>query len=230
MKKFIFSLSLVFFVSLVSYSQIQNSPCPVITVNGPQTLVTAGDYVKFAVVLDENSSRSKFSFDWTISQGEIIAGQGTAEIMVATKREMEGSNLKASVSVIGLDRNCDSEFSETAVIGSVIGCGRPAYEYGKKLSIWDEFGRLDNFFVTLQNSIGSRGYILFAIEKSESKSEVKTRISQLLDHFDFRKFDRSLVLFDVCYETTNQTSLWIVPDGAQFPEIGECEKVEIDLK
>ncbi len=230
MKLLLVSTILVFFLSLVIGAQTNSTRCPVITVKGPATLVTAGDYVTFAVFRDENSSRSKFSYDWTISQGVIVGGQGTVEIIVATKDEMAGSNLKATVTVNGLDKNCNNEFSETAVMDKKIGSDMPADRYGKNLSISDEFGRLDNFFVTLQYVIGARGYILFAIEKSENKLEVKTRISQLLNHFDFRKFDRRLVLVDVCYETTNQTSFWIIPDGAQFPDIGVCDKVEIDLE
>jgi hypothetical protein len=142
---------------------------------------------------------------------------------------MEGSNLTATVKVKGHRNACIVESSEAAVIKSRISCA-PGVTYGKEKSMFDEFQRLDNFFITLQNAIGSRGHILFEIEKTEKLYDVPRRLSKLMRHFEFRNFSRDLVIFDVCYAEQNQTTFRIIPDGAEFPDMTECEKVKIDLK
>ena len=58
----------------------------------------------------------KLEFEWKVSQGMIVEGQGTNQISVATTSEMAGSNVTATVKVKGLNSICNKEASETAVI------------------------------------------------------------------------------------------------------------------
>jgi hypothetical protein len=57
---------------------------------------------------------SDMTYNWTVSAGEIVEGQGTPKIKVKTTREMAGGNLTASV-----------EISSERVAGI---CGRTASE------------------------------------------------------------------------------------------------------
>ena len=228
MKKLFQALIFIFCFSIFAFAQV-NQPCPKIEVYGPSSLVNAGETMTFSAIVDGKTPESNLEFEWTVSAGTIIDQQGKPEIRVMTTEEMAATNLTATVKVKGLPENCSSEASEIAVIQGMAGCGAPMNQYGKK-SLNDERGSFDNFFVTLQNNVRSRGYILFEIEKNEKPEDVKNRISKLMKHFDFRGVSRSLVIVDVCYADKNQTSFWIVPDGAKLPDYGECERVDIDWK
>ncbi len=228
MKKLLCASILIFCFSIFAFTQTGNPSCPKIEVHGPSSVVNAGETITFSAIVDGKTPDSILEFEWTVSAGTIIDQQGKPEIRVTTTEDMEGTKLTATVKVKGLPENCNIEAFEIAPLASLPTIGEPVDSYGKK-SLNDERAILDNFFVSLQNNTGSRGYIYFGIDMSEDLKAVKNRISKLMKHFDMRKVNRSLILFDVCYAGENRTVLWIVPDGAKLPGHDECERVEIDL-
>lgn len=89
--------------------------CPAVDAVGGGN-IRAGENVTFTAAVSGGTA-TDISYKWTISQGEIIAGQGTREITVKTTKEMSGT-IEATVEVgaPGLCNNCRITASETATI------------------------------------------------------------------------------------------------------------------
>lgn len=88
--------------------------CPNIYITSNDS-VKAGETVIFKVEVSAGT-QTIFTYNWTVSQGEIIAGQGTSEIKVKTSREMTGS-VTATVEIGGdFCDTCMRTDSETATI------------------------------------------------------------------------------------------------------------------
>ena len=108
MKKPLFGL--LFFLILLQ-GRAQN--CPGISVVPFAEEVSAGDTMMFTVfikVLEYN-----VTYNWKISAGTIISGQGTARIMVDTK-DISGEMVTASVELVGLPARCSTTASASAEV------------------------------------------------------------------------------------------------------------------
>ena len=109
-----------------------------------------------------SGSQENPTYNWTVSQGEIVSGQGSPVITVQTTPEMAGGNVTATVTVGGLCADCrENTASEVAGIAPVAVGPNPI----------DSFGPLSNvtivkatYLITStfnwQNDPGSQGYII----------------------------------------------------------------------
>ncbi|MDI1240335.1 MAG: hypothetical protein PSX80_00255, partial [bacterium] len=84
--------------------------CPTISINGPIGIVYRLDPFKFTAKV-EGKLRDKIEYEWTVSTGQIIDGQGTHEITVVHANPNE--TLTASVSVGPLPKGCAGNASES---------------------------------------------------------------------------------------------------------------------
>jgi hypothetical protein len=87
--------------------------CPGISVVPFTDEVSAGDTMMFTVftkILEYN-----VTYNWTISAGTIMSGQGTARILVDTK-EIGGEFVTATVELIGLPAKCSTTASASAEV------------------------------------------------------------------------------------------------------------------
>ena len=73
--------------------------CPTLTVLGKET-VRASESVVFSAKVAGGSDTSGLTYKWTVSQGEIVKGQGTPVIKVKTTKEMNGT-IEATVEIEG---------------------------------------------------------------------------------------------------------------------------------
>ena len=91
-------------------------PCPSVSVSGGGT-IKSGETVEFSARVS-NGNQKDYSYDWTVSQGEIIEGQGTSKIKVKTSSETIGT-LIATVKIGELANHCQPcrpTASETATV------------------------------------------------------------------------------------------------------------------
>ena len=98
-------------IGTVSSAQAQN--CPGIAVESSSYEVPMGDTLVF--VVNTKNAPANVTYNWVISAGTIISGQGTAMIKVNTK-DLEGMFVTATVDLGGLPRNCNSSASSTTEI------------------------------------------------------------------------------------------------------------------
>ncbi len=79
--------------------------CPRISVECPTELRE----ISFSARVEGKDANVNLRYQWCITRGEIISGQGTAKIIVKTERD--GSSLSASVEVLGLPAECGNTAS-----------------------------------------------------------------------------------------------------------------------
>ncbi len=87
--------------------------CPTLSVTGVEE-ITAGETAEFTANVSGGTS-AEITYNWTVSQGEIVEGQGTPTIRVETTDEMTGT-VEATVEIggEGLCPDCTRTASATA--------------------------------------------------------------------------------------------------------------------
>ena len=211
MKKIPLLFCLVVF--LAGFASAQNQTCPKINVSGGG-VVAPGDPMSFTVYVEGDES-GKLSFDWQITTGKIIEGQGTSTITVLKNDVTE--NLTATVKIKGLPEGCPNTDSETYLV-----------EPPRRVAVLnDEFGsvpngeiryRMDTLFIAMGNQPNAQGYII----NYGTNKEISNREKLLRYHIAFKKYDASRVTFvrggaNPRGEKGAWTKLWIVPPGAEPP-------------
>ncbi len=188
--------------------------CPSLSVSGPSSVTQAGGTMTFTANASGGSQTGGITYDWTVSQGEIVSGQGTPVITVQTTPDMAGGNVTATVNIGGdLCANCEKSRSEVAGIAQT-GKLTPVDEFGA-LQRDDIKARIDNFYIQLSNDPGSQGYII----NYGSAKDIATREKAIRDAIRFLKRDPSRVTFVRGGDRGNgiETQLFTVPSGVQPP-------------
>jgi len=94
--------------------------CPIVSIKVKES-VKAGEIVTFSTVIASDLIK-EVSYNWTISRGEIIEGQGTPEIKVKTTEELIRFGIRATVkikiesSTVEPCSACPEEFSEVTLV------------------------------------------------------------------------------------------------------------------
>lgn len=208
----IVSIFTLFFAIAVSAQTTQTSNCPTLDVTGGG-VVEPGEPLTFTANLVGDYDLSKLTFNWTISGGEIIEGQGTSTIKALRKNNNE--NITAMVEVTEPSRGCvlsDSETGSPICLKSV----RLFDEYGP-LSSGDFKARLQNLFVELGNDLGAQGYMIIY----GTNRQIAQRKKLFLDGMAFLKLDASrLTMVNGGANPFGKgvwSRVWIVPPGAENP-------------
>ena len=102
-----------FCIAILSFTFVQAQNCPVIKVESYSYEVAAGDTLVFLAVMKD--APANVTYNWAISAGTIISGQGTSEIRIETK-DLDGMYVTATVDIGGLPRNCVSNASSSIEI------------------------------------------------------------------------------------------------------------------
>lgn len=189
---------------------IQTCVCPTLDVTGPATTIAPGESMTFTANVSGGSGET-VTYNWTVSAGTIIEGQGTPVIRVATTPEMAGSNVTATVEIGGVCEECRKTDSETAPIAP-----NPepieVDDFGKEPN--DQIrGRLDSFFTQLQNNPSAQAYII----NYGSNRDVATREKLIRNHITLRGQDASRFTFLRGEGTEIRTRFVLVPSGATPP-------------
>ena len=93
--------------------------CPTLGVTGPAGVTAPGETMTFTANVSGGSGEA-VTYNWDVSSGTIVEGQGTPVIKVATTPEMAGGNVTATVTIGGICQDCtDNKRSETGSIASI---------------------------------------------------------------------------------------------------------------
>ena len=188
--------------------------CPQLSVSGPSGLTNAGDAMTFTATT--SGGTGTFGYTWSVSAGTIESGQGTPSISVRTTREMAGGNVTATVDMSGTDPACNCTHTESATAGVAPNIGSTLVtEFGPAKP--DEIkANLDNFYIQLNNSPNSQGYVI----NYGTPAQIKTRRAEIMKALAFRKLDPSRLTFvdgPPDGSGTVHTKFYLVPAGATPP-------------
>jgi hypothetical protein len=124
--RYLLLLSLVLVVTGADPAYSQD--CPGVVVTCPDSEL--GPTLTVSANVSGSSPAAKLSFNWTVSLGKIISGQGTASIII-DNTEIRRQSFTATVEVVGFPKECGNKAS-----CSIIVCPGPA---ARK---FDEYGDL----------------------------------------------------------------------------------------
>jgi len=187
--------------------------CPTVTVSCPE----AGNEnapVTFTVAISGGTPNIIPGYNWTISAGKIISGQGTPSITVDTGG-LAGQTVRASVDVTGFGTPCPASCSVSIPI---INKPRKFDEY-YDIARNDEKARLDNYAIQLQSEPGSQGYIIVYPSRRAGSNDAQARAQRITDYLvNSRGIDSHRVVTIMGPQREDWLfELWVVPEGAPPP-------------
>lgn len=190
--------------------------CPEVDVKGPAGVVKPDELAVFHAYLGKEAENYKIEYEWLVSNGEIVEGQGTSTIKVLQKKF--GDLVNATVKIKGLPESCPStDFEEFAI----------AVHYSAR--IIDKFSipvtqiskiRLNNFAIELQKEPDSLAYIVEIFKENTPQKSIQRKIQKIIDYLEKeRGVEKNRIVIKTAAFDKNLTQLWIVPAGTEFPQI-----------
>lgn len=208
------SLLVLHFACLIGvFGQDSPSGCPSISVTGPAGIIQRGEKFVFIGRTDGDVPKNVL-FQWEVSGGKIVEGQGTLKISANAEWRLGGATITATLTVLGLPDGCPKSASETAGV-----------TFHSTPILIDEFGRLakdairtrlNKFFAELANNPNNQGYIILY----GTAREFEARERLIVQSVNFRNFDRSRIT--IVRGGTHEsgrvyTKLYRIPPGADNP-------------
>jgi hypothetical protein len=154
-------------------------------------------------------------YNWTVSAGTIITGQGTDTITVDTKG-LAGQTVRASLSMGGYNLECAADCAVTIPLPK-----RESLKFDDYLNIArnDEKARLDNFAIALQNDPTATGYVIVYPGRTSKRAEVQDQFGRVIDYLvNSRQIDKSRIrTIEGPKRDQLSKELWVTPQGATPP-------------
>jgi hypothetical protein len=195
-------------------SQTHVAECPTITVECPTDLSELGETITVTATLTGAGSSSNPTYNWNVSAGTIVGGQGTPTVTV----KLDCQTMTATLEVGGLDPSCQNRASCSLIIERPP-VARKFDQYGD-IAFKDEKARLDRFAAQLKNEAGSSGYIVFYDGSSANAGKAERRASRskiyLINTVGIDN-DRILTVDGGGGRKELALELWIAPQGAVPP-------------
>ena len=189
--------------------------CPNVSIYCPDT-VALGAPVTFTANLSGGTANVTPIYNWTVTTGTIISGQGTPTIQVDTTG-LGGQSITANLSVEGYNLNCPASCSVQVPrkISSTLSDTYPP------IRLNDEKARLDNFAIQLQNDPNAKGYVVVYGGAKAKPGEKQKRVKRAYDYLVNTRglsADRLITMEGGMRDVTT-TELWLVPLGADPPVV-----------
>ena len=232
MQKLIIALAFICAFQVVMLAQnseqtvIYDNFCPMVSFAEPPRAIMTGEKVwVVALVVFNSGEGDKIKFGWSVSQGQIVAGQGTTAALIQPSTESQGREITITFELLGLEsKYCKKSISTMiSVIPKPI--GEPLDSYGK-VKIGYEKAVLENLAAALQNNINSQGLVAISFDKTTNQTRINSRLKQIYNQLvNARNLQASRILFAVSQDEQEHTELWIVPPGAKLPELPENHRL-----
>ena len=154
-------------------------------------------------------------YNWTVSAGTIIAGQGTDTIKVDTKG-LGGQSISASLSMGGYNLDCAADCVVSIPLPKMVS---RRFDEFPDIARNDEKARLDNFGIELQNDPTSVGYVIVYPGRASKRAEVQDHFGRVIDYLvNSRGMDASRIkTIEGPKRDQLHVELWITPQGATAP-------------
>ena len=154
-------------------------------------------------------------YNWTVSAGSIISGQGSDTIKVDTTG-LAGQTVRASLSVGGYNLDCAADCAVSIPLPKL---NSRKFDEFPDISRNDEKARLDNFGIELQNDPTSTAYVIVYPGRSGKRGEVQHHAGRIVEYLvNSRGLDKSRIVTLVGpARDALQVELWLTPQGATPP-------------
>lgn len=187
----------------------------------PNVYITCPDRVELNQAMTFTSSLTGGSghvtphYNWTVSAGRIIEGQGTGTIKVDTTG-LAGQTLSATLSMAGYPLDC----SATCSISFPVPLTCKKFDEFGQLASNDEKARLDNYAIEVQNDPSSTAYVVVYPGQRGRTGQVQTQRSRIVDYLvNSRGFNAGRIVTIVGPPRDEMmVELWTCPQGAPPPK------------
>src|SRR5215212_7109840 len=154
-------------------------------------------------------------YNWSVSAGTIIEGQGTSTIKVDTTG-LSGQTVTAMLSVGGYTLECAADCAVSIPLPKL---NSRRFDEFPDISRNDEKARLDNFGIELQNDPTSIGYVIVYPGRASKRAEVQDHFGSVVDYLvNSRGMDASRIkTIEGPKRDHLFVELWITPRGATPP-------------
>ena len=151
-------------------------------------------------------------YNWTVTAGTILEGQGTSTIKVDVAG-LAGQTVTASLSMGGYPLDC-SDSCSVQIPGPAAKCRK--FDEFPDIARNDEKARLDNFGIELQNDPTSTAYIIVSPGRSTRPGDVQRRTTRIVEYLvNTRAIDaRRIVTLVGPAKNELLVELWACPRGA----------------
>lgn len=200
---------------LVNPCVVVQPVCPAIEIVCP-TDIAMGQPITFTSRLTGGvPANTNVVYNWTVSAGTIIQGQGTETIKVDTAG-LGGQTVRASLSVGGYNLECAADCGVAVPLPKL---SNKKFDEFPDISRNDEKARLDNYGIELQNDPTATAYVIVYPGRFGKKGEVQHHASRIVDYLvNSRGLDKSRIVTLVGPARDNLfVELWITPQGATPP-------------
>jgi hypothetical protein len=190
--------------------------CPTISVSCPAD-VKDGEPIIFTVSVSGGDPNVVPVYNWEVSTGRIIEGQGTASIKL-DMTGFGGHSPTASVTISGFDSACARTASCSLIIERWHLGPKKFGSYGA-LPPKEERSRLNAFAIELEKQPGAQGYIL-AYGGRRGRAGVAQEAAARAKIYLLRTrgiHEDRIVTLDAGFKEKLTLELWIVPIGANPP-------------
>jgi hypothetical protein len=188
--------------------------CPNVGIVCPER-AELGEVLTFTSNVTGGTPGIAATYNWTVSAGRIIEGQGTPTIRVDTTGLTGGQTVTASLSMGGYNLDCSATCSVSFPVP--IEC-RKFDEY-TDISANDEKARLDNYGIELQNDPTATAYLIVYPGTRGRPTDVQRRTTRAVDYLvNSRGITRNRIVTVVGPTRDFLTvELWLCPQGARPP-------------
>ena len=155
-------------------------------------------------------------YNWTVSAGTIIEGQGTNTIKVDTSG-LAGQTIRASLSMGGYGNLlCSADCGVSIPVPKIT--SRKFDEF-PDIQRNDEKARLDNFVIELQNDPSATAYIVIYPGRGSKRGDVQHHSNRIVEYVvNTRGIDQHRIVTLVGSPRNELfVELWITPQGATAP-------------
>ncbi|HEX8285682.1 MAG TPA: hypothetical protein VF588_20165 [Pyrinomonadaceae bacterium] len=187
--------------------------CPNVSIYCPD-VQQAGTPVTFTASVSGGTPGVTPVYNWVVSAGQILSGQGTPTITVDTAG-LAGQPITATVEVAGYNLECRAQCQ-----AAVPAPPNPTkFDEIGEIQRDDEKARLDVFAIELQNSPGAQGYIIGYGGRNRRYGTGAQRAQRARDYVvTTRGIEGSrIITLEGSARESGATELWIVPAGATPP-------------
>jgi len=193
-------------LGISGWAQTVPPACPVLNVAGPSGIIPEGQVARYTARVDTRGQNLNLTYTWSLSSGEIKAGQGTGAIAILQPPNC----VTVTVEVGGLPDGCPVTFSETA-------CGCPAPEAEKLDEIHGALTK--EKLARIRDAVAKYDddqYVQFWLIVAGTNERTQRKKLDALTHLFRGTPERATyVLSD---KTDDKLIVWAVPSGATPPE------------
>lgn len=192
--------------------------CPNISISCPDK-VEIDKPMTFCVNTAGGTPGVQPRFEWTVSAGRIMSGEGTNCITVDTTG-LAGQSVRATLNMPGYN-NLDCSASCLVQVPNELPKCRKFDEYSN-ITRNDEKARLDNYGIELQNDPTSMAYVIVFPGRGGRAGEVQQRSTRVVDYLvNSRAIDKQRITVVVgSAREVLGLELWVCPQGAKPPQMG----------